>query len=53
MRKSLIDRMARIYGFKHPIVVQFIELCKRMADTEYNNKALVTLVKVHEENPVL
>lgn len=51
MRKNLIDRMIKIYGFGHPIVIQFAELCKRMADTEYNNKALMTLVKVHEENP--
>lgn len=49
----MIDRMARIYGLENPIVVQFIELCERMADTEYNNKALVTLVKVHEGNPAL
>lgn len=51
MRENLIDRMVRIYGFNHPIVVQFIELCERMADTEYNNKTLATLIKIHEENP--
>ncbi len=51
MRENLIDRMIRICGFEHPIVIQFIELCERMADTEYNNKALMTLVKAHEENP--
>ena len=50
MREQLIDRMIRIYGFEHPIVIQFIELCERMTDTEYNNKALMTLVKAHEEN---
>ena len=51
MRENLIDRMIRIYGFENPIVIQFAELCERMPDTEYNNKALMTLVKVHEENP--
>lgn len=51
MRENLIDRMIRIYGFEHPIVIQFIDLCERMADTEYNNKALMILVKAHEENP--
>ena len=51
MRENLIDRMIRIYGFEHPIVIQFAELYERMADTEYNNKALITLVKAHEENP--
>lgn len=49
MRENLIDRMIRIYGFEHPIVIQFAELCERMADTEYNNKALITLVEVHEK----
>lgn len=49
--RNLIDRMIRIYGFEHPIVIQFAELCERMADTEYNNKALMTLVEVHEKNP--
>ena len=52
MRENLINRMIRIYGFEHPIVIQFVELCERMADTEYNNKSLMTLVKAHEENPV-
>lgn len=51
MRENLIDHMIRIYGFEHPVVIQFIELYERMADTEYNNKALMTLVKAHEENP--
>lgn len=51
MRENLIDRMIRIYGFEHPIVIQFAELCEHMPDTEYNNKALMILVKVHEENP--
>ena len=52
MRENLIDRMIKIYGFEHPIVIQFAELCECMADTEYNNKALMTLVKAHEENPM-
>lgn len=52
MRETLIDRMIRIYGFEHSIVIQFAELCERMADTEYNNKALIALVKAHEKNPV-
>ncbi len=52
MRENLIDRMIRIYGFEHPLVIQFAELCERMADTEYNNNALVLLVEAHEEYPV-
>ena len=52
MRENLIDRMIRIYGFEHPLVIQFAELCERMADTEYNNNALALLVEAHEEYPV-
>lgn len=51
MRENLIDRMIRIYGFEHPIVIQFVELCERMEDTEANNNALMTLVETHEEDP--
>lgn len=51
MRENLIDRMIRIYGFEHPIVIQFAKLCERMAYTEANDKALMTLVEAHEENP--
>lgn len=52
MRENLIDRMIRIYGFEHPLVIQFAELRERMADTEYNNNALKLLVEAHEEYPV-
>lgn len=52
MRENLVDCMIRIYGFEHPLVIQFAELCERMADTEYNNNALVLLVEAHEEYPV-
>ena len=51
MRENLIDRMIRIYGFEHPIVIQFAELCERMEYTEANDKALMTLVEIHEEDP--
>lgn len=52
MRENLIDHMIRIYGFEHPIVIQFAELCERMENTEANDKALMMLVESHEENPV-
>ena len=51
LRENLIDRMIRIYGFEHPIVIQFAELCERMEYTEANDKALMMLVESHEENP--
>ena len=52
MRENLIDRMIRIYGFEHPIVIQFAELCERITYTGANDKALMMLVESHEENPV-
>lgn len=52
MRENLIDRMIRIYGFEHPIVIQFAKLCERMKNTKANDKALMMLVESHEENPV-
>ena len=53
MRKNLIDRMVRIYGFEHPVVIQFTELCERWKDTKDNDKVLRIIVESHEEFPVL
>ena len=53
MRKSLIDRMVKIYGFEHPVVIQFTDLCERWKDTKDNDKVLRIIVESHEEFPVL
>ena len=53
MRKNLIDRMVKIYGFEHPVVIQFTELCERWKDTKDNDKVLRIIVESHEEFPVL
>ena len=52
MREQLLDRMIRIYGFEHEIIIEFARMCEEWLPTENNNKALETLVKYHEENPV-
>ena len=52
MREQLLDRMIRIYGFEHEIVIEFARMCEEWLPTENNNKTLETLVKYHEENPV-
>ena len=52
MREQLLDRMIRIYGFEHEIVIEFAKMCEEWLPTENNDKALETLVKCHEENPV-
>ena len=53
MRKNLIDRMVRIYGFEHPSVIWFVDLCERWKDTKENDKVLRIIVESHEEFPVL
>ena len=52
MRERLLDRMIRIYGFEHEIVIEFARMCEEWLPTENNDKALEILVKCHEENPV-
>ena len=52
MREQLLDRMIRIYGFEHEIVIEFARMCEEWLPTENNDKALETLVKCHEENPI-
>lgn len=51
-REQLINRMIRIYGYEHKIVLQFAALCERAADNEINDKMLWLLVAAHEETPV-
>ena len=53
MRKNLIDRMIRIYGFEHPSVIWFADLCERWKNTKENDKVLRIIVESHEEFPVL
>lgn len=52
MREQLLDRMIKIYGFEHEVVIEFARMCEEWLPTENNNNALETLVKCHEENPV-
>ena len=48
-RENLIDRMINIYGYEHPMVIQFAELCEKWDENLWNNTSLTTLVKAHEE----
>ena len=53
MRGQLLDRVIRIYGFEHPIVVAFAWECeKRKGDAVWDH-VLQVLVESHEECPVL
>lgn len=53
MRKQLMDRMIRIYGFKHEIVIAFCGMCETYPNTEAYDKTLRILVESHEEYPVV
>jgi hypothetical protein len=48
MREQLLDRMIRIYGFEHDIVIDFAKMCESYPQGEQWNKALRMLVECHE-----
>ena len=52
-RIDLIERMIAIYGIEHHIVIHFCALCEEYPDIDVYDNTLVTLVKCHEENPML
>lgn len=51
MREQLLDRMIRIYGFEHGIVIDFAKMCESYPQGEQWDKALRVLVECHEANP--
>ena len=44
-REEYLSRMIHLYGFEHPVVIQFAELMERGVSDE----TLKTLVESHEE----
>lgn len=51
MRDQLLDRMIRIYGFEHPIVLDFARLCENWAPGVDWDRLLEVLVEAHEDHP--
>ena len=49
MRDQLIDRMIRIYGFEHGVVIEFARMCEKDCFTD---RDLEVIVECHESNPV-
>lgn len=47
-REQLLDRMIRIYGFEHKLVIEFAEMIE---NPNYKTEILETLVNCHEANP--
>ena len=53
-RNSLLDRMIHLYGFEHPLVVQFAISCEGYTSPDLApmwDKCLETIVECHEEHP--
>ena len=53
MREQLMDRMIKIYGLEHEIVIAFRAMCETYPKTEAYEKTLRILVECHEEYPVV
>lgn len=51
MREQLLDRMIRIYGFEHNIVINFARMCETYPQGEQWDKALRVLVECYEASP--
>ena len=53
-RNDLLTRMIRIYGFEHPLVVQFAESCEAYTTPDLApmwDNCLEALVECHESIP--
>ena len=47
-REQLLDRMIRIYGFEHELVIEFAGMIENL---RFETRHLETLVKCHEAHP--
>lgn len=53
-RSRLLDKMIRIYGFEHPLVIQFAISCESYTSAELAplwDNILENIVKCHERHP--
>ena len=54
IRKKLLNRMIKIYGFEHLLVVQFAVSCESYISADLAplwDNILENIVKCHEEHP--
>ena len=47
-REQLLDRLIRVYGFEHEIVIEFARMCE---SNNYTDKDLTVIVECHEQCP--
>lgn len=53
-RDALLSRMIRIYGFEHPLVIDFATACEGYTSPEVSeqwDKCLTAFVEAHEARP--
>lgn len=53
-RDALLDRMIRLYGFEHPVVINFAQMCGQYTEgawARHWDECLRVLVEAHEEDP--
>ena len=50
-REDLLTRIIRIYGFEHPITLDFAKLCENWAPGVNWDRCLEVLVEAHEDHP--
>ena len=53
MRENLLDRMIKIYGFEHPIVIRFAKSCESMEDNAIYDTILRLAVEKQKKYPNL
>lgn len=51
-REEMLTKIIHLYGFEHPVTIQFAQMCETMEDNDWNNQTLEILVKSHQANPV-
>lgn len=52
MENLYIDRMINLYGFEHPIVVEFCRFVETYSTQPHINEIFEAIVKAHEEAPI-
>lgn len=50
-RENLLTRIIHIYGFEHPITIDFAKLCENYAEGVNWDRCLEVLVEAHEDHP--
>lgn len=51
-RQKLLDRMIKIYGFEHPLVIDYATLCENFPQGEWDS-LLLEIAMHYERNPII